>query len=160
MDGRHIKESAVIRERIDVHKPNFYYSSVNYGLLTDEISWVNLGSSSDLNFYDFKLFKNQISTETNFPKKYKFTSVKLHKNLDRVVLSRQTYDFLEFLGDLGGLKDALHLIGEIMLFPIMNFSMKVHLGSLLYLLNPKKNKKEANGKLQRSLSISRSDGFL
>ena len=43
------------------------------------------------------------------------------------MVTRQTYSFLDWLGDMGGLFDALYLIGMIILAPISNFALKTEL---------------------------------
>ena len=43
----------------------------------------------------------------NFPSLYKYVSWELNMSLDRVNWNRQTYSLLDWLGDLGGLADAL-----------------------------------------------------
>lgn len=42
--------------------------------------------------------------------KYKFSSVALYFGQDQTVIERQTYSMLEWLGDIGGLSDALRII--------------------------------------------------
>ena len=58
------------------------------------------------------------SSWTNFPKKYKFTGIELLFDSNVNLVSRETYGFLEFLGDLGGLYDALRIIFGFFLGPI------------------------------------------
>ena len=43
------------------------------------------------------------------------------------MVTRQTYSILDWLGDMGGLFDALYLIGMIILAPISNFALKTEL---------------------------------
>ena len=51
----------------------------------------------------------------------------IYVNLDMHVTERQTYDFLEWLGDIGGLFDALRYIGMIMIEPYAAYHLKVGL---------------------------------
>lgn len=67
------------------------------------------------------------SSWTNFPKKYKFTGIELLFDNNVNLVSRETYGFLEFLGDLGGLYDALRIIFGILLAPISSFSLMTNL---------------------------------
>ena len=46
--------------------------------------------------------------------------------------SRQTYSFLDFLGDLGGLKDGLIALGAVFIGPIAAFNLKATLLSELF----------------------------
>ena len=58
--------------------------------------------------------------------KYKFTSVWLGFSQASMVVERKTYSVLEWLGDLGGLWDALMFIGKVLL-PVFTFSAKSEL---------------------------------
>ena len=54
---------------------------------------------------------------------------------DVIVWNRQTYSTLDFLGDLGGLFDALKLIGEAVIAPFSEFALKVTM--MISLFRPK-----------------------
>jgi len=43
------------------------------------------------------------------------------------VTERSTYSLLEWLGDIGGLFDALHIIGGFIVGPVAGFSLKAQL---------------------------------
>ena len=43
---------------------------------------------------------------------YKFVSVEIDLDMRKLVITRQTYDLLSWLGDIGGLTDAFLLIGK------------------------------------------------
>ena len=48
------------------------------------------------------------------------------------MVTRQTYSFLDWLGDMGGLFDALYLLGMIILAPISKFALKTELLSSMF----------------------------
>ena len=48
------------------------------------------------------------------------------------MVTRQTYSILDWLGDMGGLFDALYLIGMIIVAPISNFALKAELLSSMF----------------------------
>jgi hypothetical protein len=50
------------------------------------------------------------SAWTNYPNKYKFISLAFFMSVDAQVTNRETYEFLEYLGDIGGLIDILKLL--------------------------------------------------
>ena len=52
--------------------------------------------------------------------------------MDQNVIERQTYSFLEWLGDIGGLYDALRLIGLLMMSPFSSFFLKAELLSQVF----------------------------
>ena len=52
--------------------------------------------------------------------------------MDQNVTERQTYSFLEWLGDIGGLYDALRLIGLLTITPFGTFARKAMLLSEIF----------------------------
>jgi hypothetical protein len=48
---------------------------------------------------------------TDFPNNYKFTGVEIWLNHDLNFHNRESYNLLDFFGDIGGLFDTLFLIG-------------------------------------------------
>ena len=61
---------------------------------------------------------NKFPTKEDPLTRYKFTSVEVNFSLDMVAIQRQTYSILDWLGDMGGLLDALYFICAICLHPI------------------------------------------
>ena len=57
--------------------------------------------------------------------KYKFTSAHFRLALQSLrQINRQTYSLLDWLGDCGGLMDALFLIAEILVAPFASFALR------------------------------------
>ena len=54
------------------------------------------------------------SAWTNYPNKYKFIGVEILLNFDLNSYGRNTYSLLQWFGDLGGLEQALKLIGSLL----------------------------------------------
>lgn len=54
---------------------------------------------------------NNYPSKENPNSKYKFTSLEIGINPDLKQINRKTYSILDFLGDCGGLFDALLVIG-------------------------------------------------
>ena len=52
------------------------------------------------------------------------------------VSNRQTYDFLTYLGDIGGLTDALLLLGKFFMAPFTGFSLQSILLRRLFRMLP------------------------
>ena len=52
---------------------------------------------------------------------YKFGSIEINIDSKKNIISRQTYHLLDWLGDIGGLADALFIIFQLMLRPYMKF---------------------------------------
>lgn len=56
----------------------------------------------------------------------------MYLNLDSEVTERETYSLLEWLGDIGGLLDALRHIGTFVVAPITSFSLSSDLLSSIF----------------------------
>ena len=54
---------------------------------------------------------------------YKFCSMNLFFSPDTEVSERQTYSFLEWLGDIGGLFDALRYIFALIVYPFASYNL-------------------------------------
>ena len=69
---------------------------------------------------------------------YKFVSVELNLSTQKLVIMRETYDVLSWLGDIGGLTDCLIIIAKFILKPFTSFGLKTFLLSGLFRLQPLK----------------------
>ena len=52
---------------------------------------------------------------------YKFASLEIVASPTTHLVSRQTYNILEWLGDVGGLNDSLYIIAQLILVPFTSF---------------------------------------
>ena len=59
--------------------------------------------------------------------RYKFTSISLYLSSDATIIERSTYSVLDWLGDIGGLGDALRMIFGFLMTPLAAFALKVEL---------------------------------
>ena len=48
--------------------------------------------------------------------------MEIYFNLNRQVTNRQTYDVLEYFGDLGGFMEAIKFIGSIIVIPFVTIA--------------------------------------
>ena len=62
-------------------------------------------------------------TEENPKGKYKYVSIEINMSPDFLTIERQTYSLLDYLGDLGGLNDALFAIVKTLISPISAFAL-------------------------------------
>ena len=67
---------------------------------------------------------------------YKFSSLELNLDTRVRVMNRETYDLLSWLGDLGGLLDALKYAGEFLLAPYLAFTTQSTLLRSLFRMKP------------------------
>ena len=106
--------------------------------LNDETQMFQFGYSEDRNFYSFfsKIPEasawNHFLTEEVPLSRYKFTSIEVNFSADQQRVNRQTYSLLDWLGDMGGLLDALYLIGMIVMSPFAEFALKTELLSSIF----------------------------
>ena len=61
---------------------------------------------------------------------------------------RETYDVLSWLGDIGGLTDALRILAQLLLRPFTSFHFASFLLSKLFLAKPDKSKESTSSRLQ------------
>ena len=52
--------------------------------------------------------------------------------MDQKIINRETYSGLDFLGDLGGLFDALYILGGMLIAPVSGFALNAKLLSNLF----------------------------
>ena len=79
---------------------------------------------------------NKYPTKENPSNKYKFTSLEINMSIDKKVVNRETYSMLDWLGDLGGLYDALRLLCRFIVAPISSFSLQATLMAKLFRRRP------------------------
>ena len=78
------------------------------------------------------------SAHTTYPTKekpdgkYKFASFDLYVSFDSYVTERETYNLLDWLGDIGGLCDALVYMSEMLILPLSVYTLKAELLSSLF----------------------------
>ena len=76
---------------------------------------------------------------------YKFTSMELNLAPQKQIINRQTYDFLSWLSDCGGLTDACLLIGKMVLKPFTSFNLASFLLTTLFRIIPTSSNKAVEG---------------
>lgn len=125
--------------QLDQFRPNWLQSVVSRNLLADETAYIQYGESVDGYYSNYQVDRGpRPSSWSNFPtpekpfNKYKFNSVKIYFNQDQLMINRQTYSLLEWLGDIGGLFDGLRIIGGVFIAPISSFALDSFLLSSLF----------------------------
>ena len=121
----------MVRYKFEVHIPAFKYIYLKSSILEDESNFVKYRGEEDYEFHSFDTSdKNmEFSSWTHFPTPenptadYKYVS--LHFFIDRQInsISRETYGLLDWIGDCGGLYEALNNIGSIIMFPYSTFAL-------------------------------------
>ena len=70
---------------------------------------------------------NRWPTREEPDNRYKISSVVITLDQNIYKIERSTYSSLEWLGDIGGLYDAMRLIGQLIVSPVALFSLKAEL---------------------------------
>ena len=83
-------------------------------------------------------------TEENPNGKFKYASMEIKMSLDLVTWMRQTYSLLDWLGDLGGLFDALWYVVSLIVRPASAFVLQTILLTFFRLQNTNQAKKDEN----------------
>jgi len=99
--------------------PNFIHTEIQENELEDDTKWLANGFVSYKTFSTFNIGQLQPSAYNRYPHEYKITGMEIQFSYDKINHNRETYTFLEFLGDLGGLVDALLTIGSLVVLNIV-----------------------------------------
>ena len=82
----------------------------------DETHFAQLGQTTVAEYWKVDYLALRPSSSNQWPNKYKFIGIEIIFNPDLQIVDRQTYDFLTFLADVGGLDFSLYILG----FLVMN----------------------------------------
>lgn len=110
--------STIKKRQIDETSAHWYNTFVEVNQIRDEVSLVSWGQSREYEFYTKDMKEPNKSMFAKWPHKYKFTGIELQLSMDLVLTERSTYSLLEWLGDIGGLLDALKLIAAALINPL------------------------------------------
>lgn len=108
--------------------PNWFKSAVQLFELQDDTAIFQLGYGSVTEFVSYERGVAQASAWNVHPTVdpnglYKFTSYEINLNQKSIVVNRSTYDILSWLGDLGGLNEALVRIVGLFLKPFTLYNL-------------------------------------
>lgn len=112
----------------DANNPNFIDATIQMTRVIDSTSLIQLGdSNTQTDLFQYELSEPRRSQWQAYPDNFKFTGIDISLDQDITSVSRNTYDFVGFLGDMGGLYDALMVIGTWMVYPFA----KTHQSNIL-----------------------------
>ena len=130
--------STIRNIQTDEYRPNFIIGTVQKNSLQDESQVLQLGEEEEFLFNSVHFSNPRPSAWSGFPTdaspdtRYKFSSIAFTFGPDLNVIERSTYSILEWLGDVGGLFDALRILGAFIVLPVASMSMKQALLSTLF----------------------------
>ena len=119
--------------RADMTIPHYFEFFFQMNHLEDETDYFQYGQQSEVDFYNLVHTAAIKSSNTDWPaeddpeSKYKFYGVDFYLSQDLNVVDRQTYNVLEWIGDIGGLLDGLKLLGQFLVGPASAFAIKAKL---------------------------------
>ena len=79
---------------------------------------------------------SKFPTEEEPFRQYKYGSINFFLSADKEVTERQTYSFLEWASDIGGLFDAMRYMGMLLIGPFVSFTQKAKLLRFLFRFVP------------------------
>lgn len=121
-----VKESILTLAHIDKSQANIMQASIRQHFLEDEISFIQYGQFTPYDFFTFETSAFEAS-DIN-----KIVGLKILRQFDTETIHRETYDLLEYLGDVGGLMGLLCSIGMWMVGWFSTFMAKGYFISKLY----------------------------
>jgi hypothetical protein len=106
-----LKSSGVVlSQHIDKTQANWGQAHIVNTALKDDIDYLRFMPQQEYDFFNFDIKPLALSFEDYYPTRYKVAGYSIFRALNREILERQTYDFLNFLGDVGGLDGVLIIV--------------------------------------------------
>ena len=109
-----LEEAKFYSEQFSKDSNHFMNVEIKKNILEDESSYLQFGQYEERTFYTLQVSKPQQSAWNTFPTPanpktmFKYVGVDVFLSPDYKLWTRETYSFLDFLGDLGGMYDALY----------------------------------------------------
>lgn len=100
--------------------------------LEDETDYFQLGQQHTQQHMKMKMQSNQDSSWNVYPDRYKFISLHFLLDQDMRLTERQTYSFLAYASDMGGLKEFLLTFFGVFAYPFSTMRMKALLTNRLH----------------------------
>jgi len=114
----------ISNQQIDYEKPNFMHSKLQQTILEDDVNFFVQGIETEYEFWDLDRGLPEISSLVHYHTgRYKITGIEMLGSFDVIRINRETYSLLQFLGDLGGLYDAIFFTGVFVLAHINEVSL-------------------------------------
>ena len=126
------RQSVIRNIQVDEYRPNYVDLYIWKNQLQDEIEFIKYGEEEEFEYNTVEFASPIPSAWFDHPSsgnpdgRYKFTSIAFQMCLDSMVIERSTYSILEWLGDVGGLFDALLIIGALIASPMVSFTMRLN----------------------------------
>jgi len=128
------KHSKIMKRQFSMSKPAFSRNMVRVNELDDETSYINYGQEVSRQFINFNMKPNEISSEINYPEKYKFFSVHFSLDQDIYKIERSTYDLLDLIGDIGGVFEFFSFALKALCLPFQTMRLYALIANRLFLL--------------------------
>ena len=109
-----ISESVIWNQHINKNQANWMQVTFDSAIVEDEVSFVNLAqlnTTSEFGFNSVTMGSLGLSYSDDFEGYYKIAGFTLFRNSDRLKIQRDAYDFVTWIGDVGGLLDGLTFFG-------------------------------------------------
>ena len=127
-----------MRQQVSEGKNVYIQALTQRNELEDETDFLQVGQTDQRTYYTVGMLDPKPTGWVNFPDEsqpdnyFKYASYEFELNLDVMQWSRQTYSVLDFLGDIGGLYDALRIIAAAFVAPLSQFALRVDLMASLF----------------------------
>ena len=109
--------------------------------MQDETAYLQYGQESeDSTFSTLSIEPPQASsykfwpTRENQENDYKFASIFLEMDTEKLIIERSTYALLDWVGDVGGLMDGIYIFTGVLLGGLVSIGVKAKLHNLIFRL--------------------------
>ena len=153
-ESRLKKTSYFQSKQLLLREPSWVESHIDSFEVIDEVDVLQLGQQDSGEFKQIKNFPAANSNYRKWPTAenpdgiWKFGAFWIEQGQNKIFMERSTYSLLEWLGDIGGLFDALLMIGGALFGPIAAFMMKAELLQLAFRIPPESGVSKSEQKVQ------------
>lgn len=128
--------SSLRSQQFDAFNPNWIDVNLSAVTLIDNTDFIPLGRDNSQSYFQYSFERPLPSSWQYYPDRYKFAGVDLIANSDLTEIHRTTYNALDFMGDIGGFKNALTILGIIFVTPFVQHKIRLEILRKLFMLKP------------------------
>jgi len=132
-----VNELLLVNHKFSANTPSYVDMKLHKKVVEDETSWWNLKLPEEEECISATPGQVQLSSIQNLSehykqKRYSFMQVRTFMSSDKVLISRETIDLFDLLGEIGGVLSIIVYIGQFFCFKFAQYKIKAIITKNLY----------------------------
>lgn len=140
-----VRQSESIKQQFNQKEPSWLDFQIKSTSVQDNTALIDFGVTDDELLSSYQLTGPYSSKWQQYPHHYKFVGVDVNFTTTLHVIERSTYGLLEFVGDMGGLLDALMIMGALLVYPMAEWHIKNTILHALFMFKPRNSEETKVG---------------